>query len=179
MPVFTGSLSIYDAGDTVNLLFGIIHFTTTGYRLNLTVTYPTEYFSLDTNDTESVRLYINGVLQENSSTVNPENGTILCSTNMLDPQVWLIAAITLTALNTVENANSYVVPHTLDWHNLPYGLEGGRYYNTSGDHSIPIKTSQLSVDFITSDGNTPGNIVQLQEQISVNVTVTLPEVSSI
>lgn len=93
--------------------------------------------------------------------------------------MWLIAAITLTALNTVENANSYVVPHTLDWHNLPYGLEGGRYYNTSGDHSIPIKTSQLSVDFITSDGNTPGNIVQLQEQISVNVTVTLPEVSSI
>lgn len=35
---------------------------------------------------------------------------------------------------------------------------------------------QLSMNFTTSDVNTPGNIIQLEELISVNVSITLPEV---
>lgn len=37
-------------------------------------------------------------------------------------------------------------------------------------------TPQLSMNFTTSDINTPGSIIQLEELISMNVSITLPEV---
>ena len=42
--------------------------------------------------------------------------------------------------------------------------------------SVESNTPQLSMVFSTSDSNTPGNIIQLEELVSVNVSVTLPEV---
>ena len=177
LPIFSGFLSIYDAGDSVTLVLAVIHSSVTAYRLNLTVDYPTDYFFINPNNTNAVQLYINGVLQSNSTDIDHENGTVVFRTDSLaSRQVFVIVTI-LTVTNNVENAQSYIVPHYLDWHNLPYGLEGGRNYNVSGEQIIPIKTFQLSMAYSTSDKNTPGNMVQLQEYISVNVSVTIPEVS--
>ena len=44
--------------------------------------------------------------------------------------------------------------------------------------SVGSKTPQLSIELSTSDEHTPGSIIQLQEVISLNVSVTLPEVST-
>ncbi len=41
---------------------------------------------------------------------------------------------------------------------------------------VGSKTPQLSIELSTSDEYTPGSIVQLQEVIGLNVSVTLPEV---
>ena len=38
------------------------------------------------------------------------------------------------------------------------------------------KVPQLSMFFVTSDENTPSNIIQVDEYISLNISVTLPEV---
>ena len=45
--------------------------------------------------------------------------------------------------------------------------------------SVRSKTPQLSIGLSTSDEYTPGSIVQLQEIIELNVSITLPEVSAI
>ena len=42
--------------------------------------------------------------------------------------------------------------------------------------SMESKIPKLSMSFTTSDENTPSNIIQLDEYISVNVSITLPEV---
>ena len=38
---------------------------------------------------------------------------------------------------------------------------------------------QLSMEFMTSDVNTPSNIIQLEEIVSMNISITLPEVRSL
>ena len=172
----TGILSTYDAGDIVFLVYFVVHSSPTAYRLNFTVTYPIQYFYVDSNNTDALRLFVNGNLQTNSSTADPDSGIIVFNADMLNPREFFVVVVSLTATNSVENANSYTVPHTLDWHNLPYGLEGGRFYNATGERMVPIKTTQLSMVYTTSDENTPGDVVQVQEQISVNVSITLPEV---
>ena len=45
--------------------------------------------------------------------------------------------------------------------------------------SVGSKTPQLSIELSTSDEYTPGSIVQLQEIIGLNVSITLPEVSTL
>lgn len=176
LPIFTGFLSTYDAGDIVPLAYFVVHSSPTAYRLNFTVTYPTQYFYVDSNDTDALRLFVNGDLQPNSSTVDPDSGIIVFNTNMLNPREFFVVIVSLTATNSVKNANNYAILHTLDWHNLPYGLEGGRFYNTTGERTVTIKTTQLLMIYTTSDENTPGDMVQVQEQISINVSITLPEV---
>lgn len=141
------------------------------------MTYPTEYLFLNTSDADSVVLYENGLIQPNSTDIDPEAGTIVFSTDELNNGQFFVAVVTFTVTNSVESAQSYDVPHLLDWHNLPYDLDGGRYYNKSGEQTITIRSSQLSMVYITSNEHTPGNVVQLQEYISVNVSITLPEVS--
>ena len=44
--------------------------------------------------------------------------------------------------------------------------------------SVGSKTPQLSIELSTSDEYTPGSVIQLQEIIGLNVSVTLPEVSA-
>ena len=176
LPIFSGFLSTYDAGDSVTLVLAVIHSSVTAYRLNLTVDYPTEYFFINSNNTNAVQLYKNGILQPNSTDIDHENGTVVFRTDSLASRQVFVVVIILTVTNNVENDQSYIVPHYLDWHNLPYGLEGGRNYNVSGEQIIPIKRFQLSMAYSTSDENTPGNVVQLQEYLSVNVSVTIPEV---
>ena len=44
--------------------------------------------------------------------------------------------------------------------------------------SVGSKTPQLSTELSTSDEYTPESIIQLQEVIGLNVSVTLPEVSA-
>lgn len=177
LPIFTGFLSTYDAGDSVNLILAVVHSSVTAYRVNLTMNYPTEYFFINSNNTDAVRLFKNGILQSNSTDIDHESGTVVFQTDSLASRQVFVAFVILMVTNSVENAQSYIVPHYLDWHNLPYGLEGGRNYSASGEQTIPIKSFQLSMVYTTSDENTPGNIIQLQEYISVNVSVTLPEVS--
>lgn len=176
LPVFTGLLSTYDAGDIVPLVYFVVHSSPTAYRLNFTVTYPIQYFYVDSNDTDALRLFVNGNLQPNSSTVDPDSGIIVFNADMLNPREFFVVVVSLTATNSVENANSYTVAHTLDWHNLPYGLEDGRFYNTTGERMVPIRTTQLLMVYTTSDENTPSDMVQVQEQISANISITLPEV---
>ena len=176
LPVIPGELSIYDAGDTIAVTLTVTHSGITGYRVNLTVYYPIKYFFLDTNDTNSVLLHIDGVLQPDSVAIETEIGKVTANTTMLEPEVDLVATLTLTARNNVENSDSYAVPYTLDWHNLPYGMDGGRFYDRNGEEALIIKSSELSMEYTTSDENTPGDIVQIQEQISINVSVILPEV---
>ena len=45
--------------------------------------------------------------------------------------------------------------------------------------NVGSKTPQLSIELSTSDVYTPGSIVQLQEIIGLNVSITLPEVSTL
>ena len=45
--------------------------------------------------------------------------------------------------------------------------------------SVGSKTPQLSIELSTSDEYTPGSVIQLQEVIGLNVSVTLPEVSTV
>ena len=45
--------------------------------------------------------------------------------------------------------------------------------------NVGSKTPQLSIELSTSDEYTPGSIVQLQEIIGLNVSITLPEVSTL
>ena len=178
MPISSGFLSTYDAGDSVTLVLTVIHSSVTGYRVNLTMDYPTEYFFINPNTTNAVQLYKDGILQSNNSAdIDDENGTIVFRTDSLASREVFVAVLILIVKNNVENAQRYSVPHYLDWHNLPYGLEGGRNYSASGEQIIPIKTFQLSMVYSTSDENTPGNMVQLQEYINVNVSVTIPEAS--
>lgn len=42
--------------------------------------------------------------------------------------------------------------------------------------SMESKIPKLSMSFTTSDENTLSNIIQLEEYISLNVSITLPEV---
>ena len=44
--------------------------------------------------------------------------------------------------------------------------------------SVGSKTPQLLIELSTSDEYTPGSVIQLQEVIGLNVSVTLPEVST-
>ena len=178
LPISSGFLSTYDAGDIVTLVLAVIHSSVTAYRVNLTMDYPTEYFFINPNTTNAVQLYKNGILQSNNSAdIDDENGTVVFRTDSLASREVFVAVLILTVTNNVENAQSYIIPHYLDWHNLPYGLEGGRNYSTSGEQVIPIKIFQLSMIYSTSDENTPGNVVQLQEYLNVNVSVTIPEAS--
>ena len=191
-------------------MLGFIH-STKAYRLNLTVTYPTEHFLLDTN---SPYLHMNGIPVLYTSTTNHEDVTVTeyydggddseddaeddaeddggddggdvgeddtvtvaASADMLVQQDLLIIAAFLTAKTSVVNAESYTVSYNIEWHEFPYGVDGGHSYNMTGEETIQIKTSEVSIVYSTSDENTPCNIVQIQEYITMNVSVTLPEVS--
>jgi hypothetical protein len=180
LPIFSKFLSTYDAGDSVTLVLVVVHSSVTAYRVNLTMDYPTEYFFINPNTTDAVQLYKDGILQPNSTAdIDDENGIVVFRTDSLASRQVFVPVLTLTVKNNVENAQSYTVPHYLEWYNLPYGLEGGRNYSASGEQIIPIKSFQLSMEYSTFDENTPGNMVQLQEYISVNVSVTIPEASQL
>ena len=43
--------------------------------------------------------------------------------------------------------------------------------------TMESRIPQLSVAYSTSDENTPGNTIQLEELVHVNATIILPEVS--
>lgn len=163
-----------DAGDSINITLHVAHSGITAYRVKLTVPFPPEYFILDSNNTF---LYINGALQPGSVTVDAGSSTVTAGTDILVSDDDLVAIFTLIASNNVENSDNYTIPYSLEWHSLPYGADGGRHYSTSGERNVTIKSSELSMDYSTSDDNTPGAIVQIQEMMSVNVSVILPEVS--
>lgn len=154
--------------------------TTSGFRVNLTVTYPTEYLSLNESDMDSTILIhnINGTNRLYSISIDTVDGTIVFSIDELEGTDTLEATMIFSLTNSVENIQSYVVPHQLDWHNLPYELPAdGRYYTTSGSQTVQIASSQLTLLYSTSNTDTLTNKVQLQEFIYLNITVVPPEVS--
>lgn len=151
---------------------------TSGFRLNLTVTYPTRYLFLNDSVADSTVLLLNGEIRLYSVSPDTVAGTIVYSTDELQASDTLEVTTVFKLTQNVVNGQNYTVDHLLDWHNLPYELSAeGRYYNTSGSQEIRIAGSQLSLSYVTSNQDTLTSDLQLQEFALFNVTVTPPEVS--
>ena len=179
----TSFLGPFDAGDTVTSVVTVRHSSssplTHGYRLNLTVTYPIEYFYLNESVANFTLLFLNGDTQLFNVTVNSTAGEVVFSVDELGATDTLEATTVFTLTNGVRNRQFYNLDHVLDWHNLPYELPAeGRYYTTSRTQRIFIASSRLMLDFTTSDENTLNDFVQLQEYVYMNLTIVLPEVSA-
>ena len=160
----------------IRVLHATYSLNTNAFRLNLTVTYSTDYFYLNATDPDSTMLLLEGTTRLYS--VNTDNeGEIIFGADELQPGHTLEARAYFKLTNTVESSNVYTIPHLLEWHNLPYeAANSGREYSTTGDHTIAIKTTQLSMDYMTSDTRTPDENVQIGEYVYMNVTIVLPEV---
>ena len=185
MTTTTSFLGTFDAGDTVTSVVTVSHSSssplTHGYRLNLTVTYPTEYFYLNESNANSTLFFLNGGTQLFNVTVNSTAGEVVFSLDEFGATDTLEVTTVFILTNSVRNRQLYNLDHVLDWHNLPYELPAeGRYYTTSRTQLIFIASSQLVLDITTSaDENTLNDFVQLQEYLYMNLTITLPEVSAV
>ena len=174
---------IHDAGDTVTSVMVVKHSSVTpltcGFRLNLTVTYPTEYLYLNDSDINSTVLILNGETRLYSVSLDVAAGTVVFSTDELQTNDNLEVTTIFKLTQSVANSHQYTIDHVLDWHNLPYELPAaGRYYNTSGKQIVQIAKSQLFLSYDTSNKDTLTSDIQLQEFIYLNVTVIPPEVST-
>jgi len=151
---------------------------THGFRLNLTVTYPTEYLYLnDSGGGSTVLVDADNGAYSHSSTIDTISGTVVFSTDVLPPNITLQTTITFKLTNNVYSRETYSVDHVLDWHNLPYHFTSeGRYYSTNGSQEVNIADAFFTSSYITSNEDTLGSDLQLQEHVFVNLTVTLPEV---
>ena len=173
---------IYDAGDTVTSVIVVEHSSvtplTSGFRLNLTVTYPTEYLYVNNSDINSTVLILNGETRLYSVSLDIVAGTVVFSTDELQANDNLEVTIIFKLTQNVVNSQNYTIDHVLDWRNLPYELPAeGRYYNTSGKQILLIEKSQLFLSYVTSNEDTLTSDLQLQEFVYLNVTVTPPEVN--
>ncbi len=173
---------IYDAGDTVTSVIVVEHSSvtplTSGFRLNLTVTYPTEYLYINNSDINSTVLILNGETRLYSVSLDIVAGTVVFSTDELQANDNLEVTTIFKLTQSVVNSQNYTIDHVLDWHNLPYELPAeGRYYNTSGKQILLIEKSQLFLSYVTSNEDTLTSDLQLQEFVYLNVTVTPPEVN--
>ena len=175
---------IYDAGDTVTSVIVVEHSSvtplTSGFRLNLTVTYPTEYLYVNNSDINSTVLILNGETRLYSVSLDIVAGTVVFSTDELQANDNLEVTIIFKLTQNVVNSQNYTIDHVLDWRNLPYELPAeGRYYNTSGKQILLIENkSQLVLSYVTSNEDTLMSDLQLQEFVYLNVTVMPPEVNT-
>lgn len=170
---------VHDAGDMVTSVIDVEHSTsnapTSAYRLNMTVTYPKEYLSVNESDIDSAMLLLNGMTQLYPAFI--DSGTVIFSIEKLGATDTLQSIIVFTLEQNIVNSQIYTVKHLLEWHNLPYELPAeGRHYNTTGIQSIQIASSQLTLSYTTSNEDTPANNVQLQEYVYLNLTIIPPEV---
>ncbi len=173
---------LHDAGDILTSVIIIEHSSrnplTSGFRLNLTVTYSTKYLYLNDSDVDSTVLLLNGVTRLYSVSPDTTAGTVIYSANVLQASDTLEVTTVFKLTQIVVNSQNYTIDHLLDWHNLPYELQAeGRYYNTCSSQEIQIAGSQLSLSYTTSNVDTLTSDLQLQEFVFFNVTVTPPEVS--
>ena len=92
----------------------------------------------------------------------------------VDETVSKVLGLFLT--NNVQSRLEYIVPFTAEWHSLPPGYEGGRSYEDAGELTVSISDLVIALSYSTSNPLTPGDDLQFQEQVSLNVTVTFSEV---
>lgn len=151
---------------------------TSAFRFNFTFSWLTEFLYLN----ESDPTFIFSVNNIDVANFTP-NATFENSMGMVpyrldekevDDSVRTLLGLILT--NNVESRAVYSVPFTAVWHSLPYDYEGGRAYNDAGQISFTIADLQLGITFSTSNPLTPNDELQFQEQASINITITFPEV---
>ena len=190
----------YDAGDTANVVISITHagspdsLFTNAFRVIFTVSYPIEFLQLNTS---SPTVSVGGVkLPSESITYDTVAGTLTFNVSELDKTESIMASMDYLLQNDVESGQVIPLDLKLTWDSLPYEKTGGRNYSTSGTHMVStdinfvkyyyeplfqlkVKSPKLYLDFVTSNPDTPGIVVQVGESVSFNVTIVPPEVTLI
>ena len=151
------------------------HRHTSAFRFNHTYTYPTEFFFYNESNPDSTSFFPVENFTVNASIVN-DMGMVLFDLDEKTADISVIPKLYMNLTNEVRQSLQYEVTFEGVYHNLPYGLEGGRNYSYSGTIRYNIKTIQLEIDHTTSNVLTPGQNLQVQEKIFANVTVTFIEV---
>lgn len=173
-----------DAGDEVPWGVTTEHDSSTqqtsAFRFNFTFEYLTEFMFLDGSDA-IFEFSVNDVLVDDftpSAIVSGGMGMVpyRLDEKGVDDSVLTLLGLTLT--NNVVSRSDYTVYFTAVWHSLPPGYEGGRSYSDDGEIQFTIDDLQIGMTFTTSNPLTPDDDLQFQEQVSVNITITFPEVQS-
>ena len=170
----------FDAGDNVPFEVITEHDSryTSAFRFNFTFIWQTEFLYLNESD-PTFAFSVNSIDVANftpNATFNNSMGMVpyRLDEKEVDDSVRTLLGLILT--NNVKSRAVYMVPFTAVWHSLPYDYEGGRAYSDDGQISFTIADLQLGTTFSTSNPLTPDDEVQFQEQVSINVTITFPEV---
>ena len=172
---------------------------TSAFRYILSFQYLTEFFYFNENATDSTNFLYNEIPVSNfkpTSTIDNTIGTVLFDRNELEASTLIEATVKLILRNGVRSGERYEINFEAEWNSLPYGYVGGRSYNSigkitiyipvgyireiayshSGTITAPINDTDISLSYFTSNPLTPDLDLQVQEVISINVTIFFPEV---
>lgn len=174
---------LFDGGDSATFTVSIEHQTisrqTSAFRFILTFQYLTQFMHFNESDPTSSVLLVAAMALANftpNATIDGDLGSVPYDQDEKEAEDALETILVLTLESQVHSDTEYEVPFDVIWHSLPYGYDGGRNYSYSG--VLTLSTYDLRIEFshVTSNPLTPGAILQVQEQILANITVTFPEV---
>ena len=178
-----GPGGVYDAGDTPSFMVAAAHQEanqqTSAFRFILTYNYLAQFLSFNENDPGSANFLINLLEVANfttNATIIGDRGFVPYAQDEKRADDTFNTELVLVLENAVQSNTEYQVPFEVVWHSLPYDYEGGRSYSASGVMAFSTANMQMQITYETSNPLTPDNNLQTQENISVYVTVTFPEV---
>lgn len=131
------------------------------------------------SDPDSSTLLANSMAVANftpNATISGDRGSVPYDRDEKVVEDTLETVLVLILQDTVQSDTQYQVSFDVVWHSLPYDYEGGRNYSYSGVLVLSTRDVLVSVTHTTSNPLTLGTLLQVQEQIFSNITVTLPEV---
>ena len=174
---------LFDAGDTVPHYVSTGHtedsLHTSAFRFVFTFYYFVETSFYNASDSESTFFSINEIeltsFVPNASS-NATIGTVSFDADEVMTEVFAVTLLNLLLVEIVRTDAEYEVPFTVVWDSLPFGLDGGRVYSLNGVLVFSTAKEEVSLSYITSNPLTPGTDLQIQEQVSANITVIFREV---
>ena len=139
-----------------------------------------QFMHFNESDRDASVLLSNSIAVANftpNASISGDEGFVPYDRDEKEAEETLEPIMRLILQDMVQEDTEYQVLFDVVWHSLPYDYEGGRAYSHSGVLVLSTLDFRSSLSFITSNPFTPGTLVQAQEQIFVNITVTFPEVA--
>ena len=175
------STLISDGGNllTIEVLIQSLNILTNVFRFRLSFQYLTQFFYFNESSVNSTILYYDSVQMVNYTlNVSVDNpiGSVLFGLDEIESTASVITAVQLILTNNIRSSSSYILTYEVDWNSLSYGLEGGRSYNYTATIRVPTPDISLFLSYLTSDPFTTDPDIQVQEVVSINITILFPEV---
>lgn len=173
----------FDAGDVVPHSVTTGHseasLHTTAFRFVFTFHYLAETSFYNASDSESTSFSIDSTELTDfvpTAASNATMGTVSFDADEILTGVLAVTLLNLILVDTVRTDTRHEVPFTVQWNSLPFDLVGGREYSLNGIVVFSTAKGEALITYVTSNPLTPGTDLQIQEQVSANITFIFREV---